>query len=275
MNGVNVCPLGSLEILLLAVDGSEYSEGAIKESIAFAKMCFSKIHVITVIDINLAYNTAGVEEETVEYLNSIKKRAVHEGVECETIFHYGEEPHLLIVDEASKRKADMIIVGKHGRKGLLKLMMGEVAAKVIGDAPCKVLVVPKTSKIECKKILVATDGSAHSNAAATEAVGIARKCGGSIIAFSAVHSDEEMEEAGSNVKKVVAMAQSEGVPAETLTPKGKSYEVIVETANGRGVDLIVMGTYGKTALKRLLMGSTAEKVIGSAECAVLVVKARS
>jgi len=58
-----------------------------------------------------------------------------------------------------------------------------------------------------------------------------------------------------------------------LTPIGKPYDVIIETAGGRAVDLIVMGTYGKTGLRKVFMGSTTEKVIGHTACAVLVVKA--
>jgi nucleotide-binding universal stress UspA family protein len=120
--------------------------------------------------------------------------------------------------------------------------------------------------------LVATDGSEHSSAALTEAIGIAKRCGSAIIAVSAVRDDSELEEAKVNVSKVVDLARKEGVPAEALTPTGRSYDVIVETAGGRGVDLIVMGTYGKTGLKKFLMGSSTEKVIGRAGCAVLVVR---
>lgn len=69
------------------------------------------------------------------------------------------------VDEAAEKKVDMIVIGRRGRKGLMKVLMGEVAANVIGHAPCKVLVVPKAAKIEYKTILVATDGSEHSQAA--------------------------------------------------------------------------------------------------------------
>ena len=69
-----------------------------------------------------------------------------------------------------------------------------------------------------------------------------------------------------------ALAQQEGVPVETLTPMGRSYEAIVEAAGGRGVDLIVVGTYGKTGLTKILMGSSTERVIGLAGCAVMVVK---
>jgi len=274
MQNASFCPLGKLETVLLTADGSEHSEGAIREAINFAKMCSSKIYAITVLDVNLAYDT-GAEEEAIEYLKSIKTMAVQEGLECETVLHYSEEPDMVIADEADKRKADLIVIGRHGRKGLLRLLMGEVAAKVIGSATCKVLVVPKAAKIEYRKIMIATDGSEHSNAAASEAVAIAKKSGGSLIALSAIHSDGELNEAVSNVQKVANIAKGEGVPVETLTPKGKAYEVIVETAGGRGVDLIVIGTYGKTGLKRLLMGSTTERVIGLAGCASLVVKAQS
>jgi nucleotide-binding universal stress UspA family protein len=152
--------------------------------------------------------------------------------------------------------------------------MGQVAAKVIGHAPCKVLVVPRAARIECRNILVATDGSEHSTAAASEAIGIAKRCGSNIIAVSAMHSEEESEGAKANVNKVIEMAQKEGIPVEALTPIGRSYDVIVETAGGRGVDLIVMGTYGKTGLKKLFMGSSTEKVIGHTSCAVLVVRAQ-
>lgn len=59
-----------------------------------------------------------------------------------------------------------------------------------------------------------------------------------------------------------------------MTPRGRLYDVIVETAGGRGVDLIIVGTYEKTGLKKMFMGNSAEKVIENAGCAVLVVKAQ-
>ena len=52
----------------------------------------------------------------------------------------------------------------------------------------------------------------------------------------------------------------------------KKSSVIVETAGGRGVDLIVMGIPVKTALDKMFTGSATEKVIGTAGCAVLIVK---
>ena len=275
------CPLSKLDELLLATDRSAFSEGAVREAINFAVKCSSRLYVMSVLETNPQYETIGAdvyekeETEALKYLESVKARALQAGVySCEAVLHYGEEPYRLIVNEAVEKKVDMIIIGRRGRGGLMKVLMGQVAAKVIGHAPCKVLVVPRAAKIEYKNILVATDGSAHSVAAASEAIGIAKRCGSAVIALSTAYTEGDLEEAKANVDKVVDMAHDEGVPIEAITPMGRSHNVIVETAGGRGVDLIVMGTYGKTGIKRLLMGSSTERVIGHAGCAVLVVRAQ-
>ncbi len=273
-----MCPIGGLERLLLATDRSAYSEGAVREAIKFAKTCSSRLTVMSVLETNPEYETIGSkffeqeEKEAKNHLESLKARASKEGVDCDMALLEGEAPDQSIVDLATKKNIDMIVIGRRGRKGLAKALMGEVAAKVIAHAPCKVLVVPKAAQIEYRDILVATDGSTHANAALAEAIAIAKRCGSHIIALSAMRNEREREEAKALSKKAAELAQKEGVSAEAVTPTGRSYDAIVETAGGRGVDLIVMGTYGKTGLKKVLMGSSTEKVIGNAGCAVLVVK---
>jgi len=279
MDCAKLCPVGKLEKLILATDGSQFSEGAIREAINFAGKCSTKLYAVSVLETNPEYETIGSnvfekeEAEVMEHLESVKARAAKEGLDCEIILHEASDPSQTIVDEAIEKKVDMIVVGRRGRKGLLKALMGQVAAKVIAHAPCKVLVVPKAARIEYRNILVAADGSVHSNAAVTEAVAIAKQCESHIIALSAMRDESEQEDATAYANKVVEMAQMEGVSAEAVTPIGRSFNAIIETAGGRGVDLIVMGTYGKTGVKKLLMGSSTEKVIGRAGCAVLVVKA--
>lgn len=279
MNEGVFCPVGKAEKLLLATDSSIYSEGAIREAISFAKKCSSKLYAMSVVEVITDYETFSPQkiEDAMEagvknHLESVKAKAKNEGVECETIMAHGGEPHEVIIDEAEKKNVDMIIVGRRGTKGLKKLLVGEVAAKVIGNAPCKVLVVPRAAAIGPKNILIATDGSGHSFEAAEEAVRIAKKCGSNIIALSSIRSSEEQERAKTNVGKVIEMAQREGIPAEGLTPTGRSYNIIVETAGGRGVDLIVMGIPVKTAFQKIFTGSATEQVIGKAGCAVLIVK---
>jgi nucleotide-binding universal stress UspA family protein len=267
-----------LQKILLATDGSVYSEGAIREAINFAKKCSSKLYAMSVVEVLTDYDAfppqkveESLEIKAKEDLDTIKTRAANEGLECEIIISHGDPPQC-IVDEAGSKNVDMIVVGRRGTKGLKKLLVGEVAAKVIGYSSCKVLVVPKAAEITYKNILVATDGSSNSEAAVTEAVGIAKRCGSKIIALSSIRSNDEQENATANVNRVVELAQKEGVSVEALTPMGRSYEAIVEVAGGRGVDLIVVGTYGKTGLKKMLMGSSTERVIGLAGCAVMIVK---
>jgi len=279
MDCTKLCPVGKLEKLILATDGSQFSEGAIREAINFARKCSSKLYAVSVLETNPEYETIGSnvfekeEAEVMAHLESVKGRAAKEGLDCEIILREASDPSQTIVDEAIEKKVDMIVVGRRGRKGLLKALMGQVAAKVIAEAPCKVLVVPKAARIEYRNILVAADGSVHSNAAVTEALAIAKQCESHIIALSAMRDESEREDANAYANKVIDAAQKEGVSGEAVTPIGRSHNTIVETAGGRGVDLIVMGTYGKTGVKKLLMGSSTEKVIGKAGCAVLVVKA--
>jgi len=280
MNARPFCPVSKLEKILLATDGFEFNEGAVREAINFAGKCGSRLYAMMVVETNPEYESMApqlveraIEQGAKQHLESIKARAIEQGVECEIIIAQGEDPYQYIVNEAVEREADMIIIGRRGRKGLTKLLMGEVAAKVIGYAPCKVLVVPRAAKIEYRNLLVATDGSMHSAAALTEAIAIAKRCGSHLIALSAMRDESEREEAKNYADKAVELAQKQGVSAEAVTPRGRSFNAIVETAGGRGVDLIVMGAYGKTRVKKLLMGSSTEKVIGNAGCAVLVVKA--
>ena len=72
--------------------------------------------------------------------------------------------------------------------------------------------------------------------------------------------------------KLEAAAAAEGLALETMVPRGKPYEAIVQAARLKQANLIVLGSHGRTGLRKLLMGSVAERVIGQAPCAVLVVK---
>jgi nucleotide-binding universal stress UspA family protein len=207
-----------------------------------------------------------------QHLESVKDRASKEGVDCEIISHRSEEPYQDIVDEAEKNQADMVIMGTHGRTGLKRLMMGSVTAKVIGHATCNVLVVPLDAKIECGNILVATDGSKYSEAAASEAIGIAKRCGGSLTVISVASSDAEILSAEDYVKEVSELAEKEGIKTDGLAVKGIPYTAIVDASKRKRADLIVVGSHGRTGLERLLMGSVTERVIGHSESAVLVVR---
>lgn len=267
--------------LILAADGSEFSEGAVREAIKLASQCEAKLTALTVVEFNPEFEALApdavekMESEARAYIDSVKARAEKDGVACDALVRRSISPYEPIVDEAAKLKADAIVMGRRGKTGIKRLLMGSVTARVIGHSPVNVLVVPRAVEIRFENILVATDGSSYSEAAARGAMGFAKCAGCKVIALSVAEDKGDkaaMESAEENVNGVKVLADKEGVAVETVVETGRADEVIVDVAKKKGCDLIVVGSHGRTGLSRLLMGSVAERVVGHAECAVFVVK---
>lgn len=224
-------------------------------------------------------------------MDAVQARALKEGIDCVTLVEKGGDAYRNIVDTAEKGKSTMIIMGRRGRTGLKRLMMGSVTARVIGHAPCNVLVVPRAAELQFRSIVVATDGSAYSSAAVSEAIGLARRNGSQLTVIAVVPAEiatptdidftmnqreliaeKEMHNAEKNARAVKDAAQKEGVDVKAFVMSGKPAEAIIQTAGERKADLIVVGSHGRTGVERLLMGSVAERVIVLASCPVLIVK---
>ncbi len=142
------CGLKLHDSILVAYDGSKFSEAALRQAMEMAKTCRSKLFVMHVVDLNVEYMaiSSGLEEKMEEEARKMLKKAENKvkkaGLKCEAIMGYDDQPHRPIVDEAKKRKISLIVVGTHGRTGLAKVLMGSVSQRIIGHAPCAVLVVP-------------------------------------------------------------------------------------------------------------------------------------
>jgi nucleotide-binding universal stress UspA family protein len=143
-----VCPTPGFEKLLVATDGSAFSNAAVQEAISIASACSSTLYVLHVIETSaeIEFWDPAAEEKLErhmrKYLEGIRAKAAKQGVKCELIMHLNDEPYRLIVSEAKKHKVNTIIMGSHGRTGLTRLMMGSTVSRVIGHAPCTVLVIP-------------------------------------------------------------------------------------------------------------------------------------
>lgn len=275
------CPIPKIEKierLLVATDASKYCEDAIREAINLAKACGSKLFAISVVKVNrelMALAPGTVEKlgkEAKKHLDMVQSKAKEEGVECETIVREGEEPHEYIADEAANHKVGMIVVGRYGRSGILRAMMGSVTGKVIGYTLCRVLIIPKDAKLSFEKILIATDGSMHSEFATQEAISIAKRSGSTLIALSVAKKDENLAMAKECVEMVRKDAEKAGVKVEPVVRTGTPHDVIVKTASNENIGLIIIGSHGRTGISKLLMGSVTERVIGNATGAVLVWK---
>ncbi|MCI5141802.1 MAG: universal stress protein [Candidatus Electrothrix sp. ATG1] len=270
------------EVIALATDGSAYNNGAVQEAIFLAQSCGAKIVVLNVITIDSGSATAihssvaAARQETKDYLANIRKLADDNGITCEVVIEESYQPDKTIVELAYKHHADILIMGRHGRRGLLKLLVGCMTSKVIGHGFPKVLVVPKDFTIRGDKVLLAVDGSEASDAATNEIIGMGIHCTNlkEVYALSVTHSESGLEEA-KTLAEAACTRGREQAPRVTFHPMalvGKpSANIIAKTAEEKEVDMILIGGHGK-GLTKLLMGHVTEKVIGRAHCAVLVIE---
>ncbi|WP_298500176.1 universal stress protein [uncultured Methanobrevibacter sp.] len=137
-----------------------------------------------------------------------------------------------------------------------------------------------------KKILVPTDGSEFAKKAQKHALFLANVSGAEIIAVSVTENnfvnglplDDEVyqlnqvlkERSEENLKEFDKLNEDD-LKITHVIREGSPARSILEVANEEDVDLIVMGSSGKSGFDRFIMGSVADKVVNSAKCAVLVV----
>lgn len=138
-----------------------------------------------------------------------------------------------------------------------------------------------------RRILVPTDGSEGSNAAVAHAIELASTFDAEVHGLYVVNSGavpttdveareqlfEEIERRGEAAVDEVASAGAEaGVDVVTSVVSGVPYERILDYVDDEGVDLVVMGTHGRTGLRHTLLGSVAERVVRHADVPVMVVR---
>jgi nucleotide-binding universal stress UspA family protein len=274
--------VGRFERFLVASDGSEFSAAAVREAIGMAKKCGAQVHVMSLVALGVEHEGLGESflkqelERAQAHLDGIKAQADEAQVACETHLVQGNQIDQEIVDLADRIRADVIVMGRRGRRGLARLMLGHATAQVIGQAHCNVLVVPRAAKVEGRHIVLATDGSRFADTAAVTAGALARVCNTPITVASVTTDDQAPEvraEAAQAVERVVAHMRAEGTAVEGKVLHGEPAAAITEVARASGADLIVTGSHGRTGLERVLIGSTSERILNATECAVLVVKA--
>lgn len=141
-----------------------------------------------------------------------------------------------------------------------------------------------------KKILVPLDFSPHSEPVLQFAIDLARRYEASLdliyvyqsVAYAlpegyVLVTPDQLTEILSTFEKQLAAAKQEALTAgiahvESALLQGYPINMILHRAEGRNHDLIVMGTHGRSGIKRAVLGSVAENVLRSAKCPVLVVR---
>lgn len=285
------CKEGRCKKILVAVDGSPASLHALRESFKFAT---NEKSWVTVTCVTPAYegdlgSTAfgnvqhAMKQPCEKALAEAAALAQEARVLIKTVPEEGV-PYERIIDLAEAENCDFIVMGRRGVSSTRRALVGSVSARVIGYSQRDVLLIPLQATVHWRTIAVATDGSRYSRAAVEKAIEFADAYGGRLAIVSAVNIpaefygeaplavDEMINEARRYVEAAREQARAAEVSAEAFVREGPAHEVITTLAEEHKADIIVLGSHGKTGLKRLLMGSVTEKVIGHAACQVLVVR---
>jgi nucleotide-binding universal stress UspA family protein len=135
-----------------------------------------------------------------------------------------------------------------------------------------------------RRILVAVDGSPHAEHAVDQAISLGGICNSQIYALSVAEVipeylaeapqlfERKEQEAREIAVKACDKIKNAGLECEVLTHFNEQpAEVILKEAKDKEIDLIVMGTRGRSLLARLLLGSVAQRVIAHAPCPVMVI----
>jgi nucleotide-binding universal stress UspA family protein len=277
--------------ILVAIDGSKTSLNALREFVTFTRAEKPDITIVSVIppydgDLNALWVDnidSAIKKQCDMALADAVKIAREAGVTVGAVCEEGEI-HEKIVELADAENYDLIVMGKKGMSLIEKAFVGSVTARVIGYSRQDVLVIPHGAKVSWDNLLIATDGSVYSEAAAMKAIKIAGQYHSKVKALSVVDVTVEfmiraqevykslVQKAEDITNSIKARAFSMGVGVEPIVRDGEVYKTIIDVAKEYQTDTIVMGSLGKTGMKRLLMGSTAERVIGHSSLPVLIVK---
>ena len=285
--------MGKYRKILVAFDGSKSSQNALRQAIKFQETEKAWIMVLVVLPpyegdleiIGVSDIKSVLEGSSGKLIAEAKEIAWAERASIITNVEQGQA-YEKIVDVADAENCDIIVMGRHGVHKIEKMLMGSVTSRVIGYSQKDVLVIPEDAAIRWENILLAVDSSSSSSseAAVKHAMDVALSYGASITAVSVVDVNDEfyaqvphavdkmVDKAKSLLEEVKMNAETLGIKTETIVREGEAYEKIVETAEDKNADMIFMGSHGRTGLKKLVMGSVTEKVIGFSTCPVMVVK---
>jgi hypothetical protein len=266
--------------ILLATEHTEFDVGAERLALGMAKLCEVPLSAVLPVVSNPEYEIIAPqlakrgEQEASTKIELLNKAAETEGVKLDVVARRGEEPYLEIVQEATERQSDLIIIRRRGKRSFLsKLMIGEMVSKVVGHAPCSVLFVPRAARMWSRGIVAAVDTSPNARNVVHVAAKVAAQCELPLTLVCVISHDADSirAQAETTMSEVLPIASAAGVNAERRILVGKPFEQILETGKILNADLIVVGRHGESNLIHTPFGGTTQKVVGLAEVPVLVV----
>ncbi|KOX95666.1 universal stress protein [Halorubrum tropicale] len=277
--------------ICVPTDGSDAAAAAFDHVLAIAADHGATVHVLHVADTTrdsvtrIGRDVVDVlETEGESIVEAAAARAAERGVDAETAVEQGGVPET-VVDYADRTDADLVAMSTRGRQGVERLV-GSTTERVVRRSPVPVLALrpgDEAVPYPYEDVLVPTDGSPAATAALDRALPVAERAGAAVHVLSVVdtggigvgdHVDVDVlsEYADDAVAAGVERAEAAGLEAVGAVEVASSpARGILSYVDDPGVDLVTMGTHGRTGVGRYLLGSVAERTLRSAPVPVLTV----
>lgn len=276
--------------ILLCTDGSPAAEVAGDYAIWFARKLKASLRALYVTDVRLLegpwlsdlsgavgaqpYSAVLPQVEQIQkekaamILAAASDRARKSNVACETIHKTGGLAQAILDQEG---QADLVVLGQRGEHAQwADEMLGSSVERVVRASVKPCLVTPAKFS-EIGHMLITYDGSEESSKALRAGIALAPALGVKVtITMVAALGGEDA--AAVALEKVKQRALGSGVEAHIEVLHGDPEEEILELRESIGADLIVMGAYGHTRIRELILGSTTSHVIRKATVPVLLVR---
>ncbi len=235
----------------------------------------------------------GMHEIAQRQLDSLVDEAASVGIKANTLRTAGK-PWQELLREAVTNEYDLMIVGSHQQHELGRLLLGNTGRRLIRKSPCPVWVTSPVEDGKVRRILVPTDFSETADEAIKLAHSLAQRLEADlhVLHVAEYHfepqirdliiSIDEVEEYRSRLHRDAERQLNETVSRCGLddevaldhrhVARGAPDSMIRDAVKDLSIDLVVMNTLGRSGLKGLLVGNTAEQVLNHLTCSILAIK---
>lgn len=295
-----------IESILVPTDGSEGAQAGSRRGIDLAATLDADTHVLSVLDdreIGPLLSTPDADDRTERerLLEEEAERAVDAVAELARIHTSGRVttavergiPFRTINEYVDTHDIDLVAMGTHGRTGLERTLLGSVAEKTVRTADVPVVTVsPSADIVELgdvtyDDVLLPTDGSEGAELAIEWGIALAEVYDATIHTVYSVDTSrfagaegmteihEALEQTGRNALATVREhARAADISAMGSITSGPAARAILSYCEEHDIDLVVMGTHGRSGVQRYLIGSVTETVVRNAEVPVCCVPMR-
>lgn len=209
-----------------------------------------------------------LEEKGRTILESASARAQAAGMPMETMMQTGHPVRVILSVEA---RAELLVLGRRGEHAEWTDEPAGASVERIVRRSAKPCLVTPGAFAPITRVLAAYDGSSHSSKALHEATEMAKALAVNLVVAVAVEGIDRAE-ADRLAAEAMAMCKPHGIDASSVVQPGRASRVIVEAATSGACDLIVMGAYGHSRIRDMILGSNTNEVLLRADVPLLLVR---